>query len=207
MLLRPFHRLVGLKASRNPLQVHFEEHSRSWQFGKQFDELWSRARDVVAPLAVRDAASLQQRYMRDAKRQYIVLRCIRRGALVGYMILRVLPAGSFKALAAFRIGLVVDYLVDPEEPAAFSRMLDAAALWFAAQGVALMMCMASRSEHQLCLRKRAFVGPTTPLVGAKLGKLAVGYTARVPHVEDLPERRPWYLTLGDSDLDLLWGAE
>ncbi len=63
---------------------------------------------------------------------------------------------------------------------AFPRLLDAAALCFAEQGVPLMLCMASRPEHQRWLRREGFVGPGTPLIGSKLGKLAVGFTAQFP---------------------------
>jgi hypothetical protein len=190
---------------KNGLDINAHESSIQ-QFDESFDDLWLRSRESVAPSAVRDASALKQRYAKDPNRHYIILKCTNQAVLVGYMILRVLPPGSFKALAKFRVGLIVDYLVD-NDPLVFSRLLGAATLWFSRSGVPLMLCMSNRQVDQRPLRRRGFVNPETPLLGRKLQSLAVGFTFLSASAQGSLAVQPWHLTLGDCDTDLVWGSE
>lgn len=206
LLLTPWLERI-LTIRRNGKQIDITTHdSPTLQFDESFDDLWLRARDAVAPSAVRDASNLKERYTRDPKRRYVVLKCVKQGLLVGYMILRILPPDSIKALPKFRVGLVVDYLVDGN-PLIFSRLLDAAALWFARGGVPLMLCLSNHPAEQQQLHKRGFIGPETPLLRRKLQKLALGFTF-VSFVDTgSPGDQAWYLTSGDADMDLDLGGE
>lgn len=203
-LERPF---KGLLASRreNGLEITMHEASSPGQFDKSFDNLWLRAREAVAPCAVRDALALEQRYAKDSKRRYFILKCTRQGMLEGFMILRILPPNSFKMLSKFRIGLVVDHLVS-EDQVVFSRLLTAAAAHFLQSGVFFMLLMSNRPAEQRQLRRRGFINSETPLPWRKLQKLAINFSFAAAKDEGSPSAWPWHLTFGDSDVDQSLGV-
>jgi GNAT superfamily N-acetyltransferase len=199
-LTRPFSRFLPSARGGDGLEVTAHELSFAGQFDASFDDLWLRARDRVAPCAVRDASALAQRYAREPQRGYTVLKSSKGDMLAGYMILRVLPPGTIKSLPKFRTGVVVDYLTDGD-PMVFGHLLSAAATRFAKCGASLILCMASRRDEQRQLQKRGFFGPKTPLVKYKLK--GVGFTY-LSTVEGSLDTRPWHLTVGDCDMELIW---
>jgi GNAT superfamily N-acetyltransferase len=170
------------------------------EFGDEFDRLWERVRDRMPPLAVRSATSLSRRFA-VSQREYSVVRGERGGELRGYMVVRALPAGSIKSFSRFPIALIADHLTDPDDPALFSLMLKEAAAWASRQGIRFMLCMATNPRDQRRLHRAGFLSPATPVMGRKLSKLAVGFTATA----QAPQPEPWHLTPFDCDLDLLFG--
>ena len=95
---------------------------------------------------------------------------------------------------------MADYLTDPEQPGAFAALLREAARWTAGRRVRFLLCMANRPAEQRVLKRRGFLGPDTPLLGARLRQLALGFTA----TRNAPPQWPWHLTPMDCDMDLLF---
>jgi GNAT superfamily N-acetyltransferase len=171
------------------------------EFGPEFGELWRSLRDTLAPLSFRNEGALRARFA-GGGRNYSLIRATVGGTLRAYMVVRELPPRSIRSFPNHGIALVADYLSDPEDPALFKEMIDHATRWARARGVRFVLCMSTHAAHQRVLRRRGFLGPDTPLVGRRLGKLAVGFTASA----GAPARRPWHLTPVDCDLDLLFDA-
>lgn len=192
------------RASRLLARLQGRPHPRTQvsvgppRFGAEFQDFWHSVRDRVAPASPRDAAVLDARFGRP-ERPYVLLAARVDGVLRGYAVARVLPAGSIRSFARHRVALVADFLVDPDAPGVFADLVQAAAGWAAAQGVRFVLCMANRSAHRGVLRRAGFLGPDTPLVGTRLRKLAVGFTA----TPGAPAP-PWHLTPLDCDVDLLF---
>lgn len=167
-------------------------------FDAAFQEFWLSVRDRLPPASLRDAATLDARFARSG-RGYALLSARLGGQLRGYAVARVLPPGSIRSFAGHRVALVADHLVDPGAPGVFADLVQATAGWAATQGVRFVLCMAVDPAHRRVLRRAGFLGPDTPLVGRRLGKLAVGFTA----TSNAPGP-PWHLTPLDCDVDLLF---
>ena len=170
---------------------------------EEFDSLWRQARDRWAPLACRDAAALERRYG-PLKRDYKMLRCCKDGALVGYMVTRIAPAGAIRSLPARPTGLIVDFLVRPEESSEIFRALLAGALQHLARdGASCIMSLATTEPFARELARHGFLHAASPLIGPRLSRLKARFAFTGPACAALGPA-PWYLTLGDADLDLMW---
>jgi hypothetical protein len=176
----------------------------------QLDELWTRLRDRFDALAVRDAERLRVRFGPREGRCYQMLRAYRGGSLCGYMLVRVCPPNSLRSLkrhpmGRHPLGLIVDYLVDPDETRTFGTLLNEATRLLMAQGAKSLLCLATVPAFQSELTKRGFMGAGSPLVGRRLSNMDVGFTCySAPGQPDLSGFK-WFLTLADCDLDLTWG--
>jgi len=167
--------------------------------GARVDRLWRSVCDSYDAIAVRDSASLNDRYGRFEQRRYRLFLAYRDDRLIGYMISRVLPKNS---LRSFRrsFGLVVDYLILNDDPDVFRALLGKAADASVAEGARAMMCMSTSNAIGRALVKAGYLHSGTPLIGRRLGTLDVGFT-----FYGSPVSSNWFLTSGDCDMDLSWG--
>lgn len=176
----------------------------------QLDGLWERLRDRFDALAVRDAERLRARFGPREGRCYQMLRAYRDGNLCGYMVVRVCPPNSLRSLKRYPmgrhpLGLIVDYLVDPDDSRTFGTLLTEATRTLMTQGAKSLLCLATVPTFQAELTKRGFMGARSPLVGRRLSAMDVGFTCySAPGQPDLSGCN-WFLTLADCDLDLTWG--
>jgi hypothetical protein len=176
----------------------------------QLNDLWRRLKDRFDVLAVRDAERLRVRFAPREGRCYQMMRAYRNGSLCGYMVFRVCPPNSLRSLKRYPMGrhplsLIVDYLVDPDEPRTFGTLLNEATRLTMSQGAKSLLCLATVPAFQSELTKRGFMGAGSPLVGRRLSAMDVGFTCySAPGQPDLSGCK-WFLTLADCDLDLTWG--
>ena len=171
-------------------------------FDASFDELWLRVRDSLSPAVARDVAALRARYNRQPARPYILLKCSRAGELAGYMILRLCGKNTIQPLRWFRLGLIVDYLADPNDEQTLSTMLSEAKRYMLARGAQVLICRNTLQGFHRQLIRSGFVYAGTPVLGAALSRLPGGFTFRMQADRVLPINAPWHLTLGDCDSDL-----
>jgi hypothetical protein len=166
------------------------------------DALWTRVRNAYGLIARRTGADLRARYASHGARQYVMLCCYRDAACVGYLIVRVVPPGS-KAKGATQ-GLIVDYLVHPDDADAFGALLAEAASVLIGRGARRIYCLSTSPACQHLLGLRGFFSPATPLMGRALrGNWKwLTYNARTEH--PVADPASWFLTLGDCDLDYAW---
>jgi len=169
------------------------------------DALWGRVRDAYGCLSVRSSERILDRYAGQGHRQYQLLCAYQKQACVGYMIVRAVHPMSGNAPPYY--GLIVDYLVAPDDTATFSILLSHAVSHLASLGVRRMAILTTSPADARVLRRRAFLSPDTPLLGRALlaNNKWLTYQART----DAPLVDPggWFLTLGDCDIDYVWYQE
>jgi GNAT superfamily N-acetyltransferase len=209
-------------SDRSPVTLYVHPLPRRWMFGSassqhrivtaaidgalpvwpDIDALWVRVRDAFPAIAVRASASLLARYATRGDRQYVLVGAYRGQALVGYMIVRVVDALSNDARPPQ--GLIVDYLVHPDDTAAFGALLSEAASTLVARGVNRIYAISTLSACQRVLRARGFLSPSTPLLGRWLESNTkwLTFIAKPGVLPPLPG--DWHVTLGDCDLDFAW---
>jgi hypothetical protein len=176
----------------------------------ELDALWNELRDSFDALVVRDARQLWSRYGMRQDRGYRIIRACRDNRLCAYMIVRVCPPNSLRSLKRYPmgrhpLGLIVDYLVQPDEPRVFAALLDEAGRTLAARGARSILCLSTVPAFHRPLVVRGYLHGGTPLLARKLSSMNVGFTFFTkPGERELAERR-WFLTLGDCDMDLTWG--
>lgn len=168
------------------------------------DALWLSEREAYGAIAVRDSTTLGERYAGWKERSYQLLLAYEGSTLAGYMITRTLPKNSLRSMRRLRIGLVVDYLIRGGRRDIFRLLLSEATDAAVTDGATAMLCMAASDELGQALAAAGYLHSGTPLLGRKLHALDVGFT-RYTADATFVDRQPWYLTLGDCDLDLVWG--
>lgn len=197
---RTTHRL-GLTASEEPLT----EETLGELFDESFDRLWERVRpNVVA--TVRDAATLRARYTSRSGRSgpgYRLLRWHRDDELVAYAIVGTYPPGAVRAASRLRVGVIVDYLLDPSHGELFRALVDASTAAAAERGARLVLCQTSVAELGRVLARRGFLHADLPIVGHRLSPLNAGFTYKSESTIE-HETSPWFLTFGDCDAELTW---
>jgi GNAT superfamily N-acetyltransferase len=166
------------------------------------DALWARVRDTYGLIALRTGAAVLTRYASHGARQYVLLCCYREAACVGYMIVRVVPPGSTKPGAPQ--GLIVDYLVHPDDAQAFGALLSEAASILIDRGVRRIYCLSTAPRCQHLLGSRGFLSPATPLMGRALRGNWKWLTYNAKPAQPVADPASWFLTMGDCDLDYAW---
>lgn len=169
----------------------------------EFDVLWERLRNDLPVCAVRDAAALRVRYVSPGT-PYTLLRAYRGQSLVGYMIACVYAPGSVRALRRIPGGAIVDYLGDLGDQAVFARLLETAMLVLSREGARVALCLVTVPELERILHRHGFVDSSTPGLGRVLKRLHVALTFRAETGMPELDAAPWYMTLGDCDIDLKW---
>jgi GNAT superfamily N-acetyltransferase len=169
------------------------------------DSLWTRVGDAYPLIAVRSAERLLRRYATQGDRAYSLLCGHREQACVGYMIVRVVHSRSGGAPAAH--GLIVDYLVHPDDGAAFAALLSRASATLIDRGVKRIFCISTSPRCQRVLASRGFLSPGAPLIGRALlgNRKWLTYHAKI--VSCLVDPAAWFLTMGDCDIDYAWHQE
>ena len=205
-------KVIGISSKKNLSQrIETGPVLNDGSFNEEFDELWQHLRNSFGAIAVRDAAALQRRYCEQPDRQYTMLRGYRGDELAGYIILRTCPPNSLRSLRKYPmpkypIGLIVDYLVDPQDMPLFAAMLDKATTCLLKHGARYLLCLSTVPAFHSILVRRGFLHSGTPLVGSKLSVLRVGFTFTTQLNVEALNNSPWFLTLSDCDTDLLWGS-
>jgi GNAT superfamily N-acetyltransferase len=219
MAYRVFHKLGW--SDRSPVTLYMHPYPHRWLFGavsascrvetvaleaslpawSALNAFWLNIRDAFPAIVARDSASLIARYA--ARRRRYELVCAYRGAeVVGYMIVRAVDATS--AGSKPPAGLIVDYLVRPDDADAFGALLADAARILTARGISRLYAVSTLPACERILRTRGFLSPSTPLLGRWLAGNTKWLTyVTAPGVSPQPPS-DWHLTIGDCDLDDAW---
>lgn len=165
------------------------------------DNLWSRLRRSYPAMALRDGERILARYAARGARRYLLLLCHTPHSCAGYMVVRdVQPLSTGTPPGD---GLIVDYLVPPDDPAVFQALLHEAVSSLLATGVRRIYCLSTVPACQRVLASHGFLSPSTPVLGQRLQgntKWLTLTTTGTPPVD----AAAWHLTLGDCDLDHAW---
>ena len=156
-------------------------------FGPDFDSLWERVSGAYQVIARRDSDFLNWRYVQQPGDGPHIFAARRAGVLVGYIVVRLLGAPSR--------GVICDVLADPEDQPALDALIGAAVVYCEGRGAAAIDCPALHPDLERSLRRFGFRprGPGVSfVVHAGQSGIDVGL---------LCQRRHWFVTRADSDLD------
>jgi GNAT superfamily N-acetyltransferase len=162
------------------------------------DALWTRLRDAYPSITRRSSADLVQRYAPREGRRYQLVCAYRGRDCVGFLISRMVET------AAGTQGLIVDYLVGPEDADVFAGLLGAAGNWLLDGGAKRIACLSTVPAFERVMRRAGFFSPNTPLIGRAFRHNTKWLTYHSKVDPSLVDPSRWYLTLGDCDLDEVW---
>jgi GNAT superfamily N-acetyltransferase len=166
------------------------------------DDVWFRLHGLYPTTALRTGEQVLSRYAARGTRRYRILLCHTPHSCAGYMVVRDVQPLSGGAPA--QDGLIVDYLVPPDDPAVFQALLHHAVSSLLETGVRRIYCLSTVPACQQVLTSHGFLSPATPVLGRRLQGnmkwLTYTSTAGTPPVD----AASWHLTLGDCDLDYVW---
>jgi GNAT superfamily N-acetyltransferase len=166
------------------------------------DRLWSQARDAYEAIARRDSAHILQRYESQGGREYVLVCCHRGPECTGYMIVRAVRPVS--ARSARTDGLIVDYLLHPDDADTFAALLGEAARVLRDAGAERLYCISTSRQSQRVLTSRGFLSPGTPLLGRLLRSNVKWLTFTQAPGAGRIDPAAWFLTMGDCDIDYAW---
>jgi hypothetical protein len=158
-------------------------------FGAWADEIWERAKDRYAMVAVRDCAALEALYPRASGR-FLRLKITRQGQAIGWAVGLDTAMRGHRQFGDLRVGTIADTLAAPEDAAAVTR---AAAALLASRGVDLVISNQAHRSWDAALGEAGFLrGPSDFAFAAspKLAELLAPFAER---------SRKVHINRGDGD--------
>jgi GNAT superfamily N-acetyltransferase len=202
----PLARKLASKAKNSEIRIiDILNRDSLSMYEDDLEELWSSIRDRFDAITCRNADALWNRYAPKKNRTYRLSCSYRDGKLIGYMISRLCPPNSLRSLKRLPIGLIVDYLVPPEEYLVFGSLIDEASRSLTELGAKCILCLSTVPEFQKRLISRGYLHSNTPFIGRKLAAMSVGFTCYSDGESKDVGNLKWFLTMGDCDMDRIWG--
>lgn len=159
------------------------------RFDAVFDDLWHSVADNFDFIVERDAAYLNWKFLEPPHVRYDALAATRAGRPAGYLVYRVARQRDVN------VGLLVDWLTDPDDEASFGALSDAATGRCRAAGADKMRAFTMHRGFGRALTRRGF----------KRVRSTMEFCVRIndDRVPALVTRQTdrWHVTLGDADQD------
>ncbi|MEW6608779.1 MAG: GNAT family N-acetyltransferase [bacterium] len=156
-------------------------------FNSRIDDFWNRISKNFNAISIRDMKYLNWRFVRCPDVQYTIFLAERKKEISGYIVLRVYQ----------NTGYIVDFLAEKE---GFESLIWQATKYFKEQKVNSICCLEPKDAFYLKpLKKCGFFVRNDSTVYRFIGRSII---PDVP-MEFLREPKNWFLTLGDSDLDMI----
>ena len=162
-------------------------------FDERFDRLWGRVSREIPCIIQRDRASLDWRFRKNPYLNYRILAAEKGGELVGYAVLRK-DALKRGVISGLKVGIVSDILFDPRDIET-GRALLIVAFQALKKEVRLVRCDMLCEQLKPVLRSAGFIA-----IKSNNRFLARSFNKESDAV--IKDKNAWYLTYGDSDLDL-----
>lgn len=152
-------------------------------------DLWERVARQHRIAAVRDVRYLEWRFARHPRKQYRLLAAEQDGAIDGYVVV------SRDEIMGLDAGVIVDLLVDKQQPGALKELIEESIQSFAAEGADLVAIMVDRRTVEYDqLRSLGFL--RTP---HEFHFILFQNGTSIP-VATLLDEDAWWLTWGDTDV-------
>ena len=164
----------------------FEEKA----FEESYDDLWDRVHKKFKAMVVRDRRYLEARFGSTIK-DHTLLAFRKKGQLLGFCIIKLKQFVDDPRMGNLRMVTILDCLFDPDDQDTLHRLVQTAVAIAKEQGAHAVVCTASHSAIQACLRKnRFFTLPAT---------LHFAYLDRASVIPATNELQSWHITRADSD--------
>ena len=167
------------------------------RFGDSHDALWRDMAAEVGCAVIRDAAYLNWKYVDRPASPFVCLEIRRAGQLAGVAVVVLREPGDSYT---YRRGVIVDLVVRPGDRAAVRRLLCEAVAELRRRGAASVVCLLAHDGLEQGLRRFGFL----PRAPHHHFLVATGGCSE-DEQRLLRDPAAWYLTAGDSDLDLYAG--
>jgi len=161
------------------------------RFGREYDTLWHRRRDLAPIIQVRDADYLNWRYGAVPEFGYHAFSIREREELLGYMVIRCM------SLMGHFFGVLTDLFPFPVKDLLTTRQLFRVARdWCRDQGAAFMTCLFSRATPSFL--RAAGLRTVPALLNPRKWHFGARYGPNEVHLLGVPQN--WHLTYGDTDI-------
>jgi hypothetical protein len=171
---------------------------------EQVEALWSSYRPRRVTM-VRDGAFLRAHLAMAPHRSYQLAIALAGSDVVGYMLSRALPSGSFRRLRVGRMGLIADFLTRDDRPDVIPALVHATTRKLVRRGCIGVAALTTDPGHARAFERLGLVSARTPLVGGYLGSVSI--RCMQWSQRPLPSfASGWYLTFADNDMDLIFGS-
>lgn len=192
IILDPFMQLLYPMRACKQKQLCFEKITT---FNQPFNDFWNRVKHTgFKNLAVRDGEYLQWRYLNAPNRNYDCFMATENGTLKGWIVgRRTDHAGRIKAR-------IIDALAPYDEPDIWHYLVDRILRFYLKQDVTIIQALGSyvpaldQAFQKTGFRPHPDKNRMPPFIGAL-------YNADI-NQQAFYEDKNWYVTLGDSDIDL-----
>ena len=161
-------------------------------FDTRIDEFWHDVAHDYGIIVVRDRQYLNWRFVERPDRKYQIYLAMQAGKIRGYISL------SSQEWAGLRFGNIVDLLVGRGDRESLDALLVKAVKELELSGVDLITCYISPYDafYQKALKKNGFLFKTIK------GKVIAYSNSTEVSKEELMNAKNWFLTRGDSDLEM-----
>lgn len=177
-----------LRPKKKPgLEIEIADGFDDW-----VDDLWETASKDYPFILVRKKEWLKWRFEECPQRDYTILNVKRDNRNVGYMVIRK------KSKKGLRYGSIVDFLVRRDDRKALEALLWKATKMLEDDGVDVINCIEPTvKELKNSFRKYGFIFKK---------KWAVMGWSNLKNVDkaDLIDTSNWFITMADSDIDIVW---
>ncbi len=204
-LMRPFlHVTINaiFKLSHLWNRFHKNENvevSEAVNFDEGFDSFWLEASKQSTCIATRDKGMLKWRFIDQPYRRYKILTAEIKGGLRGYAVIREANVKSDNIrFGGLKVGIISDIFFDPKEKNIGVSLLNTALQDFNGR-VDLVRCDSLSPVIQRTVRTSGFINikSNDRFLIHLLNEGMINKNGSF-----LQDRKNWYLTYGDSDIDL-----
>ncbi len=161
-------------------------------FDDRADRLWERARRPNGAMIIRDHRYLNWRFCHRPDATYILYGVERASELEGFLVAR---TTTYRGM---RWGYLVDFLAPENEPGVLSSLIAAALEDFRTAEVAAVSTFATDPATRSGLFRNGFF----PAPQRKPIRFMRRMSRKRPELAGFMALHPWYLTMGDGDLEL-----
>jgi len=161
-------------------------------FNDEIDKFWGNASKDYKTIIVRDRKYLNWRFVNCPDKEYMAYTAKRKGEILGYIVFR------HEMKNALRYGYIVDFLTKPNDKRTFQCLIQKATETLQEMKVDIIVCTIESHSgvHMKVLKRAGFVFKRPVTTGVFLNSSA--YVKK----EDLMKRDSWFVTRGDSDMDI-----
>jgi GNAT superfamily N-acetyltransferase len=187
LLFRP----RSVRDSKSGLKVH-----QAPDYGPAFDDFWDRVGGKYPAMFTRDAAFMRWRYQHHPRHRYTTLLAWDGARLAGYITL------YSAEIRGFRLGAIVDFLVEPSERGeeAGDLLVAKAIRHFQARRLHLAAClMGPKTVERRILQRHGFVALPQALHPQPVLLAFRAYVDTLP-MSIIGDIHSWHITLGDFDI-------
>lgn len=182
-----FRKISSFRSGFKADKVQIEEISF---FDERFDTLWDRVKEDYPVICFRNKDYLRWRYGFVPGYKYKIFGAINSDGLSGYIVLRL------EERTRFRTGLIIDCLSGINNVEIIRCLTKKALNYFAEESVDIVKCLQTGiPAYDNALKKLGFIFHSRNInvfIKSKSDKVTNAF---------LSDRRNWFLSIGDSDLD------